>query len=105
MFWIQEMMYEANIKDGDGRSSTMLPIITPNFASAPNCPVPKCTAYQLASAAKQNLGVVEEYVIPENETSTKLEVLFLLISFWLKLQDHYNLDMGERMQDVNFMAE
>jgi hypothetical protein len=45
---IQEMMRETKAIDHDGRELILPPVITPTFASTPNCPIPMCHSCELA---------------------------------------------------------
>ena len=45
---IQEMMRENKAIDGNGREHILPPVISPTFASMPNCPIPLCHSCELA---------------------------------------------------------
>ena len=62
-FWIQEKTHETNTKDEDGGLS----LSSLKFAWTPNYQVSKCSACQLVSANKQNLGIVKQHDVPEKD--------------------------------------
>ena len=48
-------------------SIVILTFIFLKFKSTPNCPVPKCAAYQLACTMKHNPGVIKQAVIQKKK--------------------------------------
>ena len=66
---IQEMMWETKAIDDDGRELILPPVITPTFASTPNCPIPMCHSCELAHQKQSSPQVKKSKLVPEKEGS------------------------------------
>ena len=64
---IQEMMRETKAIDDAGRELILPPVITPTFASTPNCPIPMCHSCELAHQKRRRPKVKQSNAIPEKE--------------------------------------
>jgi hypothetical protein len=64
---IQEMMRENKAIDSNGREHILPPVISPTFASTPNCPIPLCQSCELARGKRRNPQVKHSTAIPEKE--------------------------------------
>eukprot|EP01082_Thalassiosira_pseudonana_P009463 g8665.t1 g8665 contig3:647373-650417(+) len=67
MYQVQELMREQKFEEKTGVETVLPPVIPSKFATASSCPIPKCTACQLASMRKRNPQVVKQLPIPEKE--------------------------------------
>ena len=64
---IQKMMRENKAVDDTGRETILPPVISPKFASTPNCPIPKCHSCELARLKRRSPQVKKSTAIPEKE--------------------------------------
>jgi hypothetical protein len=61
------MMWETTAIDDVGRELILPPVITPTFASTPNCPIPMCHSCELAHQKRHSPKVKQSHDIPEKE--------------------------------------
>ena len=64
---IQEMMRETKAIDDAGRELVLPPVITPTFASTPNCLIPMCHSRELARQKRRSPNIKQSHAIPEKE--------------------------------------
>eukprot|EP01082_Thalassiosira_pseudonana_P005723 g5374.t1 g5374 contig2:418133-419951(-) len=67
MYQVQELMREQKFEEKTGVETVLPPVIPSKFATTSSCPIPKCTACQLATMRKRNPQVVKQLPIPEKE--------------------------------------